>query len=130
MKKYDVLWSDGSAAASRGMSNDKYVKTHINAENESEMYKIAYLLRKAQLLKSASSKKIQSIKDFLMDDWGYEEDEIKAEFEKNDYNKSDLDRINLDGIDGGDPWIISIHLNGEEVYKCDMDIDYEEDDEL
>ena len=63
-----------------------------------------------------------------MDDWGYEEDEIKDEFEKNDYKESDLDDINLDGIDGGDPWIISITLNGEEIYNCGLD-DYYEDDE-
>ena len=129
MKKYDVLWSDGNGAASRGMSSDNYVKTHINAETESEMYKIAYLLRMAQRLKSASSKNLKSLKDYLIDDQGYEEDEIKDIFEKNDYSESDLDEINLDGIDGGDPWIISIKLNGEEVYNCGMDMDYEEDDD-
>lgn len=128
MPKYDVLWSDGNGAASRGMSSDNYVKTHINAENESEMWKLAYLLRRSSLIKSASNKNIQSIKDYLMDDWGYEEDEIKDEFEKNDYKESDLDNINLDGIDGGDPWIISITLNGEEIYNCGLD-DYYEDDE-
>lgn len=128
MPKYDLLWSDGYGAASRGMGNDGYVRTHINAENESEMYKIAYLLRFAQILKSASSKNIESIKDKLIDDWGYEEDEIKDQFEKNDYKEEDLDSINLDGIDGGDPWIISITLNGKEIYNCGMD-DYEEDDD-
>lgn len=128
MPKYDVLWSDGNGAASRGMSNDNFVKTHITAENESEMYKIAYLLRHAQLLKSASIKNLKSIKDCLIDD-GYEEDEIKDEFEKNDYGESDLDDINLDMIDGGDPWIVTIKLNGEEVYNCGMDMDYNEDDD-
>ena len=128
MLKYEVLWSDGNGAASRGMGSDNYVKTHINAENESEMYKIAYLLRWAQILKSASSKNIQSIKEYLMNDWGYEEDELKHDFEKNDYGESDLDSINLDGIDGGDPWIISITLNGEEIYNCGLD-DYEENDD-
>lgn len=129
MLKYEVLWSDGNGAASRGMGSDNYVKTHINAENESEMYKIAYLLRWAQILKSASSKNIQSIKEYLMDDWGYEEDELKKDFEKNDYGESDLDSINLDGIDGGDPWIISITLNGEEIYNCGLDEYSENDDE-
>lgn len=129
MPKYDVLWSDGNGAASRGMSGDNYVKTHITAENESEMYKLAYLLRKAQLIKSASMKKIKSIKDYLIDDWGYEEDELKDEFEKNDYTESDLDGINLNGIDGGDPWIVNINLNGKKVYDCGMDMDYNEDDD-
>lgn len=128
MLKYEVLWSDGNGAASRGMGGDNYVKTHINAENESEMYKIAYLLRWAQILKSASSKNIQSIKEYLMDDWGYEEDELKKDFEKNDYGESDLDSINLDGIDGGDPWIISITLNGKEVYNCGYE-EYDENDD-
>lgn len=36
MPKYDVLWSDGNGAASRGMSNDNFVKTHITAKNESD----------------------------------------------------------------------------------------------
>ena len=53
MPKYNVLWSDGNGAASRGMSSDNYVKTHINAENESEMWKLAYLLRRSSLIKSA-----------------------------------------------------------------------------
>ena len=128
MPKYNVLWSDGNAAASRGMGNDGYVKTHITAENESEMWKLAYLLRWAQRLKSASMKNLQSIKDYLMDDWGYEEDEIKDEFEKTDYKESDLDSINLDGIDGGEPWIISITLNGKEIYNCGLD-SYDEDDD-
>lgn len=127
MPKYDVLWSDGYGAASRGMGSDNYVRTHINAENESEMWKLACLLRRSQLLKSASNKNIQSIKDYLMDDWGYEEDEIKDEFEKNDYKEADLDAINLDGIDGGEPWIISITLNGKEIYNCGYD-SYSEDD--
>lgn len=129
MLKYEVLWSDGNGAASRGMGSDGYVRTHIKAENESEMWKLAYLLRWAQILKSASSKNIQSIKQYLMDDWGYEEDELKNDFEKNDYGESDLDNINLDGIDGGDPWIISITLNGEEIYNCGLDEYSENDDE-
>lgn len=129
MLKYEVLWSDGNGAASRGMSGDNYIHTHINAENESEMWKLAYLLRRSQLIKSASNKNIQSIKDYLMDDWGYEEDEIKDEFEKNDYKESDLDKINLSGIDGGEPWIVSITLNGKEVYNCGYNDDLKDDDE-
>lgn len=121
MLRYDLVWSDGEGAASRGGRPDRIVNTHITAENESEMYKIAYLLRRSQLIKSASAKNIQSIKDYLIDDWGYEEDEIKDEFEKNDYTEKDLDEINLDGIDGGDPWIISISLDGKEVYNCNYD---------
>lgn len=129
MSKYEVLWSDGEGAANRGMHSDGYIKTHINAESESEMWKIAYLLRKSNLIKSASAKNIQSIKDYLIDDLGYEEDEIKDEFEKNDYKEEDLDAINLNGIDGGDPWLISIILNREEIYNCGYDDCIEEDDD-
>lgn len=129
MFKYDVLWSDGNGAASRGFGVDHHVKTHINAENESEMWKLAYLLRRSSLIKSASNQNIQSIKNYLIDDWGYEEDELKDEFEKNDYKEEDLDRINLDGIDGGEPWIISITLYGREVYNCGYDEEEEYDDD-
>ena len=59
MLKYQVLWSNGEGAASRGMSSDGHIKTHINAENENEMWKIAYLLRKAEIIKSASNKNIK-----------------------------------------------------------------------
>lgn len=129
MLDYKVLWSDGAAAANRGGCSDNHITTHIKVENESEMWKLAYLLRRSQLIKTASMKNLQSIKDFLMDDWGYEEDEIKDEFEKNDYKEEDLDDINLDGIDGGEPWIIAITLNGEEVYNCGYEDYYEDDDE-
>ena len=129
MLNYEVMWCDGNGAASRGMGSDGYVRTHIKAENENEMWKLAYLLRRSSLIKSASNKNIQSIKEYLMDDWGYEEDEIKDEFEKNDYKESDLDAINLDGIDGGEPWIISISLHGEEVYNCGYESYSEDDDE-
>ena len=127
MLKYEILWSDGTAAASRGGSSDNYVKTHINAKNESEMWKLAYLLRGAQLLKSASIKNLNSIKKQL-EDYGYEDDEIETMFNKT-YTEKDLDAINLDGTDGGDPWIISIKLNGEEVYNCGDEDFYEDDDE-
>lgn len=133
MLKYEVLWSNGESAASRGTSSESYVKTHINVKNENKMWKIAYLLRKAEMIKSASNKNIKSIKNYLIDDWGYEEDEIKDIFEKNDYKEKDLDSINLNGIDGGEPWIISISLNGEEIYNCgceyDEDCDYNEEDD-
>ena len=128
MLKYDVLWCDGNGAASRGMGSDGYIKTHINAENESEMWKLAYLLRKAQLLKSASMKNLNSIKEEL-EDYGYEDDEIDELLNKDDYSEHDLDDINLDDIDGGDPWIISIHLNGEEIYNCGYESYSEDDDE-
>ena len=130
MAKYDVIWCDGNGAASRGFESDSYIKTHINAGNESEMWKLAYLLRVAHLIKSASNKNIQSIKDYLMDDWGYEEEEIQDMFEKNDYKEEDLDDINLDGIDGGDPWIVSIMLDGEQIYydgATEIDVDEDED---
>ena len=129
MLKYQVLWSNGEGAASRGMSSDGHIKTHINAENENEMWKIAYLLRKAEIIKSASNKNIKSIKNYLIDHWGYEEDEIKDIFEKNDYKEEDLDNINLDGIDGGEPWIIAISLNGEEIYNCGCDYNQEDDED-
>lgn len=129
MLKYELMWNDGSGAASRGTDEDNYVKTHINAENENEMWKIAYLLRKAQLIKSASARNFKSIKNHLKEDWGYEEDELKQMFEKNDYEESDLDSINLDDIDGGDAWIISIKLNGEDIYSCGFEEYYEDEDE-
>ena len=128
MLKYDVLWSDGNGAASRGMGSDGYVKTHITADNESEMWKLAYLLRIVQLLKSASMKNLNSIKEEL-EDYGYEDDEIDELLYKDDYSEDDLDDINLDGIDGGDPWIISITLNGEEIYNCGCEFYSEDDDE-
>ena len=128
MQKYDVLWSDGNAAASRGSSSDNYIRTYINVKNENDMWKLAYLLRKLQLIKSASMKNLDSIKEKL-EDYGYEDNKINELLNKNDYSEDDLDDINLDGIDGGDPWIISITLNGEEIYNCGMDMDYDEDDD-
>ena len=127
MARYEVLWSDGNAAASRGMSSDGYKRTHITADSESDMWKLAYLLRWAQLLRSASMKNLKSIQDYLMDDWGYEEEELQDVFEKNDFKEEDLDSINLDGIDGGEPWIMSITLNGKKIYS-DGEYYAEEDD--
>lgn len=128
MLKYNVLWSDGNAAASRGGSSDNYVRTHINVENQNDMWKLAYLLRKLQLLKSASIKNLNSIKEEL-EDYGYDDDEIDELLNKDDYSEDDLDDINFDGIDGGDPWIISITLNGKEIYNCGCESYSEDDDE-
>jgi len=127
MLDYKVRWCDGNGAASRGMDNDGYVNTHIKVENESEMWKLAYLLRKINYTKSASMKNLNSIKEVL-EDWGYEDYEIEEMLNK-EYSEEDLDDINLDGIDGGEPWIMSIKLNGETIYDDGLEEDVDDDDE-
>jgi len=128
MIRYDLVWSDGRAAASRGGQNDNIVHTHINAENEQEMWKLAYLLRRLSLIKSASMKNLPSIKD-EMEDAGYEDYEIEEMLNRDDYDEKALDSINLDDIDGGDPWIISISVNGNEIYNCGYGGSIIDDDE-
>ena len=115
MLDYDVLWCDGNGAASRGAESDGYVKTHIKVENEQEMWKLAYLLRLLKIIKSASMKNIPSIKKEL-EDYGYEDYEVEELLNRNNYDEKALDSINTDMIDGGEPWIISIHLNGNQIY--------------
>lgn len=132
MSKYKVLWSDGEAAASRGGSPDHHIITYITAENEGEMYKIAYILRLLQIIKSASMKNMNPESLENEDQTGFFDEEEAAEWlERTDFTESDLNEINLDGIDGGEPWIISISLNDKEVYNCGYEGDepYEDTDE-
>lgn len=107
INEYTVKWSDGEAAASRGTDMDSAFISVIHAKDNDEALRIAHLMRRICLL----NEEVDGSEDEeLLDEayiYGLEEDEIATILSENDPAR-ELDNINMDGIDGGDPWIISI----------------------
>ena len=144
MKDYLVLWCDGKGiknADPRGYSpnytedknKNNYIFTHIYAENAAEMWKIAFLLRGARIIKSASAENLTSMKNI----WYKKRKDIKKEtieelFEKNEYKnnyetREDFHNLNTyDIIAGENPWIVKITLNDKIIYD-DLRERYKED---
>ena len=132
--KYKVTWSDGTAAASRGGRPDKIVHTTI----ECDMEDIWTVLR------------LMKVIGYLCDvDGGLEDSEFKEEifdyFGVDSYDPDDEDLspflkttqktfedCNLDDIDGGEPWVISVtDSSGNVLYECEYEdenaeMDYDE----
>lgn len=129
MKTYKIKWSDGNGAASRGTDCDHVVRTTVQAENDAEALKIVYICRVCKYLKDVNGLNdedfVQAVKDYCDDieeDTDYLLDINPAESEEN------LDEINLDDIDGGDPWVISItDEGGKELYDGGYEVPDEQD---
>lgn len=122
MKEYELLWSDGNGALSRGTESDNICYTRIKCQNVEELWTIAYLLRAYYDILPWANEEISSLEELTQlleeaaeDDWDsltpVELDELPKILETK-YDSDSLDDINFDDIDGGAPWIINI-------YDCD-----------
>lgn len=125
MTTYKIKWSDGEAAASRGGDIDHAVYSEVIAKDDKEALTIAYIER--ALCTIFDEAPINGLEDENLFDeamvYGYEEDEYDELKYNTEDPESELDQINMDGIDGGEPWIIWIKDNAGNIIYDNTDAD-------
>lgn len=127
--KYNIKLSDGNAAASRGGANDNIVELAVECSTD-EIWAIAYLIKRLSYFDDIEDG--LSDRDFkheILDYWGVDtldDDEKLVSILK--MSKEDFEDHNLDDIDGGTPWILSIKdETGKELYDSPYWPETEED---
>jgi hypothetical protein len=134
--KYKVIWSDGNAAASRGRAPDEEVNTTIECDPK-DIWAVLYMMNYIGWLSDINGGfEDPSFKAEILDYFGVdsyddaadEDGERMIEIFKS--TKNDFEDVNLDGIDGGDPWVLRIEdASGNVLYECDNnneELDYDD----
>lgn len=119
---YRIEWMGGEGAASRGETPDSIITQKINCDPDM-IGKILYAVKLTFYLYNDI---FNTSKTKINDKGLMRKDEELCNYAAgciNDLNNY-LDRYNLNGIDGGDPWVIRIDEGSETIYKDDYYGDY------
>lgn len=130
--KYNVIWSDGSAAASRGGTCDERINTTVECDPK-DIWSVLYLMKYVGWLDDVNGGlEDPEFKAEIFDYFGvnaYDEDEGLARMLT--YTEEDFEDGNLDDIDGGASWVLCIKdETGNVIYECDDFADETDYDEM
>lgn len=131
--KYEVKWSDGNAAASRGGAPDERVDTTVECDPK-DIWTVLRLMKYTGYLGDINGGlEDPEFKEEIFDYFGVDsydpDDEDLSPFLKT--TQKTFENCNMDDIDDGDPWVLSVtDGSGNVLYECNegstRGLDYDE----